>query len=386
MYENGQEELKKRPSGNSFKLSEWAGAFGDLGTMIPFVIGYITILDIDPLGILLTIGVFLVASGFYYKTPMPVQPMKAIGGAAITQASLVTPNMVWSAGLITGLFWLIIGLSGALKYISKIVSKPVIIGIVVGLGVSFIMQGISMIIPDWIIALIALVLTVLLLSNKRIPAMFVLLIFGLAVTLIQSTDYFQEIVSIRPGFKLPIFALSSLSWNDVLTGFLILTIPQIPLTLGNAVIATTAENNKLFPDRPVSETKVALSKGLMNLISPVFGGVPVCHGAGGLVSNFRFGARTGGAVIIFGSLLILLGLFFSDSILLIFSMIPTSILGVILFFAGIELAMSVRDIGSDRKDIYVMIITIGFSLWNVGIGFIAGLLVQVLVRRKWFNI
>ena len=89
---------------NRYDRLEWAGAFGDLGTLIPFIIGYISILDMDPLGILLTFGVFLIASGLYYKTPFPIQPMKTIGGAAIAQTTLITQNMVWGAGLFTGIF------------------------------------------------------------------------------------------------------------------------------------------------------------------------------------------------------------------------------------------------------------------------------------------
>jgi len=380
-----EKPVTDKPVKNSFKLTEWSGAFGDLGTMIPFVIGYISIVGIEPLGILLSMGAFLVLAGLYYKTPLSVQPMKAIGGAAITQAALITPNMVWGAGLFSGLFWLVIGLSGALKYISRLVSKPVVIGIIAGLGISLILQGISAIGTDWVIAVIALALTFLMFINKRIPAMLILLVFGVLVTAIQSNGFLQELASIRPGFRLPQFALGSLSWNDLLTGVLILAIPQIPLTLGNAVIATTSENNRLFPDRPVSEKKVAVSKGIMNLIAPVIGGVPVCHGAGGVASHVRFGAKTGGAVIIYGSFLILMGLFFSDSVLLIFNMIPSPVLGVILFFAGLELAMSVRGIGSEKKDVYVMLVTVGFSLWNVGIGFLAGLIMQVLVKRNWIK-
>ena len=244
MNESQQTETMKEFTGNKFGLSEWAGAFGDVGTLIPFVIGYISILDIDPLGILLTLGVFLIASGLYYKTPMPVQPMKAIGGVAITQAALITPNMVWGAGLFSGLFWLVIGLSGALKYISKLVSKPVVLGIILGLGISFLLQGISMMMSDLAIAIFALVMTFLLLANKRIPAMLLLLVFGISVTLVNTTGFWQEVIAIRPSFRLPQFSLATLSWNDFLTGFLLLTLPQIPLTLGNAVIATTAENNR----------------------------------------------------------------------------------------------------------------------------------------------
>jgi len=385
MYEKDRTESNSKTPRNRYNLSEWAGAFGDLGTLIPFIVGYIAILGIDPLGMLFTLGIFLIASGLYYKTPFPVQPMKAIGSAAITQATLITPNMVWSAGLFSGLFWLIIGLSGALKFITKLVSKPVIKGIVLGLGISFIIQGTTMMRTDIIIAVIALLLTIAMFADKRIPAMLALLIFGITVTLINTPGYWQELIAVRPGFRLPQFALSTLSWSDMIPGIFILAIPQIPLTLGNAVIATTSENNRMFPDRPVTENKVAVSKGIMNIISPVFGGIPVCHGVGGMASHVRFGAKTGGSVVILGGFLLLLGLFFSSSVTLVFEMIPSSVLGVILIFAGLELAMSARDVGPEKTDFYILLFTAGFSLWNVGIGFLAGIIMQILVKRKWFK-
>ena len=168
----------QKPLGNRYNRSEWAGAFGDLGTLIPFIIGYISIMKLDPLGVLFMFGILLIGSGLYYKTPIPIQPMKAIGGAAITQAAAITPGMVWGAGIFTGLFWLILGLTGTLNYICKIATKPVIRGIVLGLGLLFIMEGTKMMKTDFIIAIIALIITFVLLTNKRIPAMFALIIFG----------------------------------------------------------------------------------------------------------------------------------------------------------------------------------------------------------------
>jgi MFS superfamily sulfate permease-like transporter len=376
----------KYDSGNRYDRSEWAGAFGDLGTLIPFIIGYISILKLDPLGVLFMFGVFLVASGLYYKTPIPVQPMKAIGGAAITQTALITPGTVWGAGLFTGFFWLILGLSGTLKYVSKIATKPVIRGVVLGLGILFIMDGLKLMRTDFLIALAALVLTFVLLMNKRVPAMFALLVFGIAAALFKDSGIWHELAAIRPDFRLPHFSLGALTWKEFATGSLILAIPQIPLTLGNAVIAVTAENNRLFPESPVTEKKIAVSQGIMNLIAPIWGGVPVCHGAGGMAGHVRFGARTGGSLVILGGLLLILGLCFSNSVLLIFSVIPSCVLGVILFFAGLELAKSARDVGTDKSDYYIMLVTAGFSLWNVGIGFLAGLVMQVMVRRRIFRL
>ena len=367
---------------NSFGRLEWAGAFGDLGTLLPFVIGYVAIVGMSPFGILVTFGIFLIASGLYYKIPVPIQPMKAMGGAAIAQAPLITPHMVWGAGLFTGVFWLVLGMSGALKFVLKIVTKPVLRGIVLGLGISFIMKGTDFMREDLLIGMIALAFTFFLLSNKRIPAMFALLVFGIGVTIFRDPAIMQDFGAIRPGFSIPPFALGGLTLQDLTSGILILALAQIPLTLGNAVIATNAESARLFPDRPVTEKKLAATTGIMNIASPFLGGVPMCHGAGGMLAHNRFGAKTGGAVIIIGAILLLLGLFFSDSVLLLFSMIPASVLGVILFIAGLELAMAARDVGPEKNDFYVLLITAGFSIWNVGVGFLVGLIAQEVIKRK----
>ena len=165
-----------------------------------------------------------------------------------------------------------------------------------------------------------------------------------------------------------------ITWNDLVIGTLLFTIPQIPLTLGNAVIAIAAENNELFPDRQVTERQIAVSQGVINLVSPLLGGVPLCHGAGGMAGHVRFGARTGGAPVILGSMLVLIALFFSDSVAVIFKIFPNAILGVILFFAGSELAIVVKDIGEKKPDFYVMLIVASLAMWNMGAAFLVGII------------
>ncbi|RJX19602.1 MAG: sulfate transporter [Ammonifex sp.] len=369
------------PLRNRFDRSEWAGAFGDLGTLIPFVIGYITVMKLDPLGILFMFGILLITCGAYYKTPIPVQPMKAIGAAAITSQA-VTPGMVCGAGLFTGIFWLTMGLTNTINLVAKITTKPIVRGIVLGLGFLFIRDGIRMMSSDWIIALLALLVTFFMLGNKKIPAMFALLVIGIVVAFVKDPGLWSRLAAVDVGLKLPHFALKDLTWRDFLMGSIILGIPQIPLTLGNAVIAVTAENNRLFPNRPVTEKKVAISQGIMNLISPIGGGIPMCHGAGGMAGHVRFGAHTGGATMILGCLLLATALFLSDSVLLIFRMFPENILGVILFFAGLELAVSARDVPREKNDFYVFLITAGFAIWNMGAGFLAGVIADQLTKRN----
>lgn len=373
-------------SGNRYGRSEWAGAFGDLGTLIPFIVGYISIVRMDPRGVLFMLGILLIGSGLYYKTPIPVQPMKAIGAAAIASSGAITPGMIWGAGLFTGVFWLSLGLSGQLVKVSKIASKPVLRGIVLGLGLLFMMDGLNMMRKDFLVAGIALLLTFALLKNKKVPAMFVLLIFGMTAAVLRNPAFLAEISKINLDIQMPEVALGKITVQEIIKGILLLGIPQIPLTFGNAVVAITSENNRLFPAHPVNENKIAISQGIMNLISPLFGGIPVCHGAGGMAGHVRFGARTGGALVILGGILLATGIFFGSSVLLIFEIFPQSVLGVILFFAGLELAAPVWNAGMERKDQYLLLVTAVFSLWNIGIGFAVGLILQELFNRKWIDI
>ena len=376
--------MGKDSTKNLYGRLEWAGAFGDIGTLIPFVVAYITIVGIDPLGLLFMFGISKIAAGLYYRTPIPIQPMKAIGAAAI--AGGVSPSMLFGAGLTTGLFWLILGVTGTVKAVAGLASKPVVRGIMLGLGLSFIVEGIKQMRTNFLLAGIALVITYLLLTNPKIPAMFILLIIGIVSAIIINPGLVSELVKINVGFKLPTFALAKLTLDDLLKGTLIFTLPQIPLTLGNAIIAITAENNELFHDRPVTEKKMAISHGIMNIISPLLGGVPMCHGAGGMAGHVRFGARTGGALVILGTIIIILALFFSDSISIIFKIFPAPILGVILFFAGTELAIVVRDIGDNKIDFYVMLIVAGFAMWNMGVAFLVGVILDNALKRGWIKI
>jgi MFS superfamily sulfate permease-like transporter len=363
---------------------EWAGAFGDLGTLIPFVVAYIGVLKISPFGILFAFGSAMLLCGLFYKTPFPVQPMKAIGAAAATQAAqtaLITQSTVFSAGLVTGVIWLVLGITGAATQIAKLVPRPIVIGIVLGLGLSFMFEGIKMMSTGWILSALGLVGTLLLLTNRAIPAMFLLLVFGGVSGIMQDPSIAHAISGIRFDLQMPHFALASLTWHDLAVGTLVLALPQVPLTLGNALIAIREENNRLFPDRPVTERTVATSTGLINLASAAVGGVPMCHGAGGMAGHVAFGARTGGAPIILGVILLVLAFGFSGSIETLFSIFPRAILGVILFLTGAQLALGSCDFSKDKAERFVTLSTAAFAMWNVGLAFLVGITLSSLAKR-----
>jgi MFS superfamily sulfate permease-like transporter len=370
-----------RIGGNEYNRMELAGAFGDLGTFIPFVAAYITLNKMDPLGILVAFGVFKIFVGLYFKTPMPVQPMKAIGGMAIAHPGSITQGMIWGSGLFTAAFWLVMGLTGAVSWLHKITAKPIIRGIMLGLGLSFVLEGIGMMKGQPVVAVIALAGTFFLLSREKIPTMLILLAFGMGVALISNPSLWNEFTQISARLRIPEIQLGKITWQDLIAGTLILGIPQAPLTLGNAIIGTAEENNELFPDRPAKVKTIAVDHGFMNLFSAAIGGIPLCHGAGGMAGHVRFGARTGGALVILGVIVLVLGLFFSDSVATIFKF-PPSILGVILFFTGLELASISRDIGPKRPDVYIMLVTAGLAMWNMGVAYLAGLILYYGVERR----
>jgi MFS superfamily sulfate permease-like transporter len=365
---------------------ELAGAFGDLGTLIPFVVGYITLNKIDPLGILLAFGIFKIFVGLYFKTPMPVQPMKAIGGMAIAHAGTIPPGMIWGSGIFTGLFWLLMGVTGAITWIEKITPKPVIRGIMLGLGLSFMMEGLGMMKSQLLFAVGGVALILLLLNNRRLPAMLALLGYGIILAFIQKPELAGELSRISIRFRWPELTFGQISWEELLSGFIVLGLPQAPLTLGNAIIATVSENNDYFPDRKVTAKTISIDHGIMNLISTFIGGVPMCHGAGGMAGHIRFGARTGGALVILGVMVLFIGFFLSDSITLILQVFPRPILGVILFFAGVELALVVQDIKLKKQNVFILIITAGMAMWNMGVAYLAGLAIYYALQRRLFKV
>jgi MFS superfamily sulfate permease-like transporter len=377
-----------RPS-NRFDLPEWAGAFGDLGTLIPFVAAYVSILKMDANGLLVAFGVALIAAGSIYRTPFPVQPMKAIGAAAVSQTMLAAglgSAAVIGAALTTGLLWLVLAVTGLGRRAARWVPRSALLGVVMGLGFSFMLEGIRMMATSPWVAGLLLALTLVLLGRPRVPAMLVLLGIGVLIAVIGQPSLMHELSVLRPEFKLPALAWKSLSPSDLWTGFVLLALPQLPLTFGNAFIAITEENNRLFPDRPVTERSVAFSTGVMNLGSSLIGGIPMCHGAGGMAGHVQFGARTGGSSIILGSVLLCAGLFLSASIVTVFRMFPPNVLGVILFLAGLQLALGSRDAGAEKADRFVVLATAAFAIWNVGAAVLFGILVHQASQRGWLRI
>lgn len=176
-----------------------------------------------------------------------------------------------------------------------------------------------------------------------------------------------------------------ITWDDWKAGFLRAAVPQIPLSILNSVIAVCKLSGDLFPDREreLSAASVSVSVGLMNFVGCWFGAMPVCHGAGGLAGQYRFGARTGLSVVFLGIGKLVLGLVFGNSFVRVLGQFPIGILGVLLLFAGIELAMASRDMNS-KEESFVMLVCAAVSLTgsSAALGFGCGILLFLLVKLR----
>ncbi|MGJ9419901.1 putative sulfate/molybdate transporter [Massilia sp. CMS3.1] len=363
-----------------FDRAEWSAAFADLASFIPFVVAYISVLKMDPVGILLAFGAALLACGLLYRTPMPVQPMKAIGALAVAHAGVVTQASISAAALVTGAVWLLLGASGAASRLARVIPKEVVQGIVIGLGLSFMLQGWRMMATDLAAAALALAVALGLRRSRFFPAMIVLLAGGLAYGVARDPALWRA-ADFGFAFRLPALAPGDMEWNDFLVGTLLLALPQLPLTMGNAVIAVTGENNRLFPERPTTVRKVTLSTGAINLAGGLIGGVPMCHGAGGMAAYTAFGARSAGAPIIFGLTLTILALCFSESIGFLLQAVPLAVLGAILFLAGGQLVAGNRPRETHWRTLLPVVLTAAVAMSNAGLGFLAGMTVYWAVRR-----
>lgn len=368
-----------------FDRHELSGAFGDLGTDLPLLVGMILAARLDSSSVLAAFGLMQILTGVLYRMPMPVQPLKAM--AALVIAQKLPAATLYGGGLAIGVIMLALSLSGAVAWVARIVPKPVVRGIQLGLG----LQLASIALKDyvrsdgtagWILALAGFVLTVILMRLHRFPAAAAIIALGLAYALAfkLSTGDFAR----AAGFRLP--QLHTVSWPDIWTGFIVLALPQLPLSLANSVLATHQVAADLFPERPLTVRRIGLTYSLMNLINPFLGGAPTCHGSGGMAGHYTFGGRTGGSVVIYGSIFLLLGLFFSGGFQKIIEIFPLPLLGILLLFESLALVLLVRDVALERTDFAVAAL-VGlaavFLPYGYVIGMIAGTLLHAAARRGW---
>jgi xanthine/uracil/vitamin C permease (AzgA family) len=363
-----------------FDRNEFAGAFGDIGTDLPLLIGVILAAKLDVSSTLVVFGGMQILTALFYQMPMPVQPLKAMSALVIAQK--IDGEILFGAGLAIGIVMLLLSLSGALLWLSRAIPKAVVRGIQFGLGLQLSLLALKEYVPSegvlgYALAAVGFAITLFLLGNRKYPASLFVIALGVCYALVFHSDILlqnQWIAAISlPKFFIP-------TWETLASGFLLLTLPQIPLSISNSILATKQTAIDLFPEKNLSFKQIGLTYSAMNLISTFFSGVPVCHGSGGMVGHYTFGGRTGGSVVIYGLLYLVMGLFFASGFEQLVKLFPLPILGVILFFEGLSLIKLSGDLLSERKDFFVAILT-GVLAAGVPYGYVIGVVIGTLVWR-----
>ena len=383
-----------------FNRVEFSGALGDLGALLPIAIAMIVLNGLNATNVMVTVGLFYIIAGLYFKVPVPVQPMKVIGAYAIAVG--LTPTQVIASSLWMGLFVLFLGTTGLIHIIGKYTPKSTIRGVQLGVGIILMGKGLGfMIEPDpnlvvqfigpintgIILGIIGMALTLLLLENRKIPAAVLVVFGGILLGLFIGKPLKLE--DLKIGFHIPrFFPYGIPSWSDMIWVLPVLVLPQIPMTIGNAILSNTDVMHEYFGQRAhrASYRSIANSQGIADIISFVWGGIPMCHGAGGLAAMYRFGARTAAANLMIGGIFVLLGLFFGQNALHILNLLPLSILGVLLVFAGAQLALMIRDL-TERKDLFVALIMLGITLTtNLAAAFVCGIIIAYALKSEKVNV
>lgn len=404
IQQNNIRVLRERP------WQEIGGAFGDLGTLFPIFVALAGTGSISVSSTLVFSGLANILTGIFFGIPLPVQPMKAIAAVAIA-GNYSQPQLV-SAGLFVAAVIGLLSITGLIQWFTRVIPMPIIKGIQVGTGLSLMMSAANFfpkldLIRHWDAYLTFLaVLTLLFFCSwyPRIPFVLVIIVICIPLVLPFSSNYSlgdPQLSLWKPVAFIPSFA-------DFRYGAINAGLGQIPLTTLNSIVAVTYLAADLIQELPTpSATAVGISVSTMNLVGCWFGAMPVCHGSGGLASQYRFGARSGASVIILGMIKLLLGLFAAEYAVAYchgFLRIP---LGVMLFLAGLELAKVGESLNTEgARDLWqpsepsaiertskqtralnseekmrrwmVMLVTVGalLAVKNDGVGFIAGLLVH----------
>jgi hypothetical protein len=367
-----------------FDRNELSGAFGDIGTDFPLVVGMILAAKLHPGSVFTMFGTMQILTGLVYGIPMPAQPLKAV--AVLVIAQRLPGHILYGGGLAIGIVMLALAATGLIDVVTRVVPKVVVRGIQFGLGLQLSILALKDYVPaegvaGYVLGGVSFVIILLLLGNRRFPPAPLVIVLGIGYALAFRVSGTALIHSI--GFHLP--ELSRPTTQDILTGFLLLALPQIPLSLGNSILATKQIAADLFPERRITARKIGLTYSIMNLVNPFLGGVPTCHGSGGMAGHYAFGARTGGSVLLYGAFYLTLGLFVSAGFQHIIPVFPRPVLGVILLFEAVALLRLARDAASSSAD-FSLVLLIGAMAASLPYGYLVALVLGTILAhttRQW---
>jgi len=362
-----------------FDLRELAGSLGDLGTFIPLAVALALAADLDFGWMLVAAGSMNIASGFIFRMPLPVQPMKAIATVAIAEG--LSRGEVVAAGWVMGVSMILLSLTGLIPIIDRAVPRPVVRAIQLGLGIKLLIaawesvSGLPWVGIDSITAAAIIALILIFGLMRNLPIVLPIFLAGFVLLAIHDHSSYSSL-----ALDLPHLDWLTPKPEEWRAGVLDAALPQLPLTLLNSVIAVCALSSDYFPKRQLSARRIALSVGLMNLFCIAWSGLPMCHGSGGLAGQYRAGARTGGSVVMLGAIKVIVGLAFGASLLPLLAVYPKAALSPLIGLAGFALARA----GIQKQHAWEWFVTLAAALSIVILqtlqGFIIGVILYVLAR------
>ena len=369
-----------------FSLSEFSGALADLGVMLPLILALISLNGMDATAVFVGVGVAYILVAFVYRLPIPVQPLKSVSALALALGLapvVIVTGAIWNAVAFLGM-----GFGKLDRWVIKAFPKPVIRGI--QLGLSWLLfksawklfshptkswQG-SLFVFDqaiawvWILIGGAVIFLLLFLFWKRDFAALGVIVFGVGVSF-----FHLGLPPLSLQFSFPKLLPLIPTWGQLWQGLILLAIPQIPLSLGNSICATSDAAKVYFGDRAshVTERKLMVTMGTIDALTALIGGMPLCHGSGGLTAHYRLGARTGGAPLMLGGIFLALGLLGGQTSLQIFNLIPFPVLGVMLAYIGFQHMLLALDLHGQREWISALfVLALAIMTNNLAVGFISG--------------
>jgi len=371
-----------------FSLPEISGAMADLGVMLPLILALISLNGMDATAVFTGIGLAYLLVAVVYRLPIPVQPLKSVSALALALGLapvVIVTGAIWNAAAFLGM-----GVAGLDRWVHKAFSKPVVRGIQLGLawllfksawtlvsrtpvtwegGMAISGQTIAWL---WILVGGSALFLVLFLAWKRDFAALGVVAFGIGISSLH-----LGLPPLALQFSLPKLLPLIPTWDQLWQGLWILAIPQVPLSLGNSIYATADAAREYFGKdaRHVTERKLMLTMGATDAMTALIGGVPLCHGCGGLTAHYRLGARTGGAPLMLGGLFLALGLFGGQASMGVFRLIPFPVLGVLLAYVGFQHMLLARDLRGWRSWLTALLV-LAVAIWtgNLAAGFISAAL------------
>jgi len=310
-----------------------------------------------------------------------MQPLKAMAVLVITQN--IGGDVLFGAGSAIAVIMLALSVSGALSWLARVIPRAAVRGIQFGLGLTLASLALREYVPamgggGYALAAVCFIVVIVLGNNRRVPAALIVVLLGVIYAAFFTIDW--AAIRLAKGPVLPTFSPPRL--ETMWTGLIVLALPQLPLSLSNSVIATGQTLRDLFPHRAISIRRIGMTYGVANLIASFFGGIPVCHGCGGLAGHYTFGARTGGSVVIYGLTYVAFGLLLGDSVGTLVAAYPRPVLGVILLFEAVALMRLVRDTTGDARQ-FTIVLLVGVIAAGVQQGFIVGLLLGTALQYLW---